>query len=119
MASRETSTARLASLVDKAGACAVALARHCGRTIKPKSESNTMTNEKDYKALHAAALTLSTKMMATLQPGEIDALEKATKAGAVVTLQLGPLPDCQRIELLLREREGSTHILASIGSYPC
>ena len=73
----------------------------------------------EYKTLHAAALTLSTKMLAALQPGELEAVDKATKAGAVVMLQLGPLPDCQRVELLLREREGRTHTLASIGSVPC
>ena len=75
--------------------------------------------EKAFKDLHAAALTIGTKLMATLQQGEIEAVDKATKAGAVVMLQLGPLPDCQRVELLLREREGRTHTLASIGSVPC
>lgn len=75
--------------------------------------------ENAFKELHAAALTVSTKLLATLQQGEIDALESASKAGAILLLQLGPLPDCQRVELVLREREGATHILASIGSTPC
>ncbi len=75
--------------------------------------------EHSFKELHRTALMIGTKLMATLQEGELEAVDKATKAGAVVLLQMGPLPDCQRIELLLREREGKTHILASIGATPC
>ena len=70
----------------------------------------------DYKALHDAAIRLSTKMLAGLQPAELEALDKATKAGAIVLMTLGPLPDCQRVELMLREREGATHVLAAIGA---
>ena len=70
----------------------------------------------DYKDLHAAALTLSTKMLASLQQPELDALERATKQGGIVLMQLGPLPDCQRVELVLREREGATHVIASMGA---
>jgi len=72
--------------------------------------------ETDFQALHAAALTLATKMIATLQDGEIEALEKATKSGAIILLQLGALPACQRVELVLREREGALHTLAAIGA---
>ena len=76
-----------------------------------------MTNplEADYKALHAAALTLSTKMLASLPQAEIDALGRATKQGGKLLLQLGPMPDCQRIEIVLLEREGARHIIASLG----
>jgi len=70
----------------------------------------------DFVNLHTAAIRLSTKMLAALQPGELEALENATKGGAIVLLQLGPLPDCQRVELLLREREGAQHVLAAIGA---
>jgi len=72
--------------------------------------------ETDFQALHAAALTLATKMIATLQDGEIVALEKATKSGAIILLRLGPMPNCERVELLLREREGAQHVLAAIGA---
>jgi len=72
--------------------------------------------ETDFQALHAAALTLATKMIATLQDGEIESIENATKSGAIILLQLGPLPNCQRVELLLREREGALHTLAAIGA---
>lgn len=77
-----------------------------------------MTNplDADFKALHVAALTLSTKMLAELPQAEIDALERATRQGGKLLLQLGPLPDCQRIEIVLLEREGARHIIATLGA---
>ena len=76
-----------------------------------------MTNqhEADYKALHAAALTLSTKMIASLSPEQTAWLEHATKHGAKIIMQLGALPDCQRVELVLLECEGQRTTIASIG----
>jgi len=73
--------------------------------------------ETDFQALHAAALTLATKMIASLQPCELEALENATKSGAIVLMQAGPMPACQRIELVLQEREGARHVLASIRAH--
>jgi hypothetical protein len=70
----------------------------------------------DFKNLHTAALSLSTRMLAALQQAELDAIERATKQGARVVLQLGPLPSCQRVELVLLEREGARHVLASLGA---
>ena len=77
-----------------------------------------MTNlfEAEYKVLHAAALTLSTKMLATQSKEQISYLERATKQGAQLLIQLGPLPDCQRIELVLLEREGQRSVIASLGA---
>jgi len=71
--------------------------------------------ESDYKNLHAAAMTLSSRMLGELPQAEIDAIERATKQGAMLLVTLGPLPDCQRVELVLREREGAQHVIASIG----
>lgn len=70
----------------------------------------------DYKALHKAALTLSIRMLAALPQSERDAAERATKHGARLLMQLGPLPDCRRVELVLLEREGARHVLASLGA---
>lgn len=72
--------------------------------------------EADFKNLHSAALTISTRMLASLQPNETEVLENAIRHGGALLLQLGPLPDCQRIELVMREREGATHVIASIGA---
>ena len=70
----------------------------------------------DYQALHTAALTLATKMLAQLPQSEQDAIEGAAKHGGIVLMRLGPLPDCQRVELVRREREGATPVIASMGA---
>lgn len=72
--------------------------------------------ESEFKALHAAALTLATKMLAELPQGMQGELERGTRQGGKLLMQLGPLPDCQRVELVLLEREGAQHVIASIGA---
>lgn len=71
--------------------------------------------ESDYKALHAAALTLATKMLAAQTPEQSSYLERATKQGAKLYLQLGALPDCHRIDLVLCEYEGHRTVFCSLG----
>ena len=72
--------------------------------------------ETEFKNLHTAALTLGTRMLAELPQGMQDELERGTKQGGMLLMQLGPLPDCQRVELVLREREGATHVIAAMGA---
>jgi hypothetical protein len=72
--------------------------------------------ETEFKNLHAAALTLATKMLAELPQGMQDELERGTRQGGKLLMQLGPLPDCRRVELVLREREGATHVIAAMGA---
>ena len=55
-------------------------------------------------------------MLAQLPQGMLDELERGIKQGGKLLMQLGPLPDCQRVELLLREQEGATHVIAAIGA---
>ncbi len=73
-------------------------------------------NTNDFKKLHNAALTIATKMIASLNPEETAWVEHATKHGAKILMQLGALPDCQRVELVLLEREGQRTTIASIGA---
>ncbi len=75
-----------------------------------------MTNEKDFKALHTAALTIATKMIASLNPEQTAWVEHATKHGAKILMQLGALPDSQRVELVLLEHEGQRTTIACIGA---
>ncbi|ABD70548.1 hypothetical protein Rfer_2836 [Rhodoferax ferrireducens T118] len=70
----------------------------------------------DFKTLHAAALTLSTKMLAAQHPDQLDFLEHCTKAGAKLLIQIGPLPDCRRVEWVILEREGNRSLFASLGT---
>lgn len=75
-----------------------------------------MTSEfqDNFKTLHAAALTLSTQMLAAMPQVEIDAMARAVKHGARILMQLGPLPDCGLVELTLLEREGKRHCLCKL-----
>ncbi len=75
-----------------------------------------MTNqfETDFKALHAAAITLSTRMMADLPQTQLDLLAHYTTKGAKLVLQL-ELPDCKEVALVLREIEGRTHPVCKLG----
>lgn len=70
----------------------------------------------DYEATRRAALTLSTKLIATLPQDEVDALDRGIKQGARLVLEIGPLPDCQIIKLVLIEREGARHQIAALGA---
>ena len=70
--------------------------------------------ENDYKNLHSAALTLSTKMMADLPQTQLDLISHYSKQGARIVLELD-LPDCKTVALLLRELEGRTHAICKLG----
>lgn len=73
-------------------------------------------HKNDFKKLHNAALTIATKMIASLNPEETKWLEHAVKSGGKILMQLGALPDCQRVELVLLECEGQRTTIASIGA---
>ena len=77
-----------------------------------------MTNkhEAEFKSLHAAALTLSTKMLAKLRPDQTAWLENAVRHGGKIIMELGALPDCQRVDLTLVEHEGQRTVIATIGA---
>ena len=78
-----------------------------------------MTNkhEAEFKSLHAAALTLSTKMLAKLRPDQTAWLENAVRHGGKIIMELGALPDCQRVDLTLVEHEGQRTVVASLGAH--
>lgn len=69
--------------------------------------------EAEFKDLHRAALVLTTKMMATLDQAELDAIARTTEQGAKLTLQLA-MPDCDRLELVLVELEGKRHAVCRL-----
>jgi hypothetical protein len=77
-----------------------------------------MTNkhEAEFKSLHAAALTLSTQMIAKLRPAQTAWLENAVRHGGKIIMELGALPDCQRVDLTLVEHEGQRTVIATIGA---
>ena len=76
-----------------------------------------MTNqfEADYKSLHAAAVTLAAKMMATLTDPQLIQMEAMTKQGAKLILEI-ELPNCKEVALFLREIEGGRHAVCKLGA---
>ena len=76
-----------------------------------------MTNqlEADYKALHASALTLGTKMLATLPQAQLDHITQCTRQGAKLLIEI-ELPDCKEIALVLREIEGKRVPVCRLGT---
>lgn len=76
-----------------------------------------MTNplEADYKALHAAALTMCTEMLATLPQDQLDAMAAMTRQGAKLVLEL-EMPNCKEVALVLREIEGKRLPVCKLGT---
>lgn len=76
-----------------------------------------MTNllQSDYKALHAAALTLSTRMLAEMPDVQLKAMERMTRQGAKLMIEIG-LPDCKEVALVLREIEGKRVPVCRLGT---
>lgn len=85
---------------------------------QPNDHKETITMnpfEADYKSLHAAALSIGAKMLATLPNEQLEAMERMTKSGAKLMFQI-ELPDCKNIALVLREIEGKTWPVCKLGA---
>lgn len=65
-------------------------------------------------ALRKAALELSTKMIASLLTDDQDDLVQCIRGGGQLLLEVGPLPDCQRIAVVMLEREGKRKIVCAM-----
>lgn len=68
----------------------------------------------DFQNLHAAALRLSTRMLATLDDKQRDWLAKSTRQGGRVVVEV-EVPDCQRVSVVLVEIEGRRRPVCSLG----
>ena len=75
-----------------------------------------MTDE--YKNLHAAALQFATHLMAQADQSRMAPVEAALQGGAVLVMEIGPLPDLQQVSIVLVEREGRRHRVVSISARP-
>ena len=76
-----------------------------------------MTNEFEnaYKALHAAALTLGTKMLASMTDERLALMEAMTKQGAKLMIEI-EMPNCKEVALVLREIEGKRLPVCKLGT---
>ena len=60
----------------------------------------------NFVELHRNALAITTRMVANLNDDQRQFVEGAVAAGARLVMELGPLPDAQRVAIVLVEREG-------------
>jgi len=67
-----------------------------------------------FRDLAAAALRLSGQMLENLPPPARVAADMAVRGGARAVLEFGPLPAFEFARLVLVEREGTRHELASV-----
>ena len=74
----------------------------------------TSPYETQYKALHAAAVTLGTHMLNSLTDEQLATMQQMTRQGAKLVLQC-ELPDCKEVALVLREIEGNTWPVCKLG----
>ena len=72
----------------------------------------------NFQTLHASALLISTKLIAQLDTEQQAYLQAAIDGGARLTLEVGPLPDANLIQLTLIEREGTRTSVASLHTEP-
>ena len=74
---------------------------------------NNLTEE--FKSLHAAALALGTKMLATLPQAQLDYMAQCTNQGAKLLIEI-ELPGCNQVALVLRELEGKRLPVCKMGT---
>ncbi len=67
----------------------------------------------EIKALHTAALTMGTHLMAGTPDASLAYIEQAIRAGARIVMELGPLPDMRRVDMVVVEPEGRRVTIAS------
>ena len=77
----------------------------------------------EFRVFALAGLQIGASMMATLSAEQQDSIEGAIRAGARLALEFGPLPAFEHLKLMLVEREGARHALATValnkGPGPC
>jgi hypothetical protein len=68
--------------------------------------------------LHRNALVITTRLLAHLDDTQRQFVEGAVAGGARLVMELGPLPDAQRIAIVLIEREGRRVEVCAMTSSP-
>jgi hypothetical protein len=70
----------------------------------------------NFVELHRNALVITTQLLAHLDDTQRQFVEGAVAGGARLVMELGPLPDAQRIAIVLIEREGRRVDVCSMAS---
>lgn len=74
----------------------------------------TTTINNEFRDFAMAALQIGGTLLETLTPEQHNALDGALQAGARLTLEFGPMPAFERLALVLVEREGARHTVATV-----
>lgn len=69
--------------------------------------------QNELKNLHEAALQVGTHLMANTPDASLAYIEQAIKAGGRITMEIGPMPDVRRVDVVVIEPEGKRVIVAS------
>ena len=67
-----------------------------------------------FRAFALNGLQIGASMVAALSPAERQMVDRAIQAGAHLRLDFGPLPAFEYLSLMLIEREGARHGLATV-----
>lgn len=73
-----------------------------------------MNHDEDFRALATAAMRCATGLLATLNADALEGVEIASRSGAKLVLEFGPLPAFSAVTLLLVEPEGRRYALGSL-----
>jgi hypothetical protein len=72
--------------------------------------------EKAFDTLRRAALEMGTHLLATGPHEKLQLVERALIGGGTLVLEMGAMPDMERVQLTLIEREGRRHTVCSISA---
>jgi hypothetical protein len=75
--------------------------------------TTTTALNNEFRDFAMAALQIGGSLLETLTPEQHHALDGALQAGARLSLEFGPIPAFETLSLVLIEREGARHQIAS------
>jgi hypothetical protein len=70
--------------------------------------------ETEFKNLHRAVLAMATKLMASGDDDKLIDVEAGLNGGGKLIIEIGPLPDPQRVQIVLVEPEGRRQVVCGI-----
>jgi hypothetical protein len=70
--------------------------------------------EQAFRDLHRAALAMATHLMATGDDDKLIDVEAGLNGGGKLIIEIGPLPDPQRVQIVLVEPEGRRQVVCGI-----
>lgn len=83
-------------------------------TTTTTNEATSCDVAEEFRAFALAGLQIGASMLGTLTAEQQHAVDGAIQAGARLALEFGPLPAFERLQLVLVEREGARHALATV-----